>query len=149
MMPIKIFKIGSQVFFSRFPEYKQKDDDELYIMDSLMADVLNARFDGKDIFMYRNKPKEWFISDCLESGVPMRAGKFLIPDFLDYLGAGIEDILRLDPCFQEIDEKHTYEKIIYSSYIQNGGFYLTPKQLLMAWEEYKRTRPEIYHYGEN
>jgi hypothetical protein len=39
-----------------------------------------------------------------------------------------------------MDEKHSYEKIIYNAYLENGAFFITKKQLNEAYEEYKKYR---------
>ena len=54
------------------------------------------------------------------------------------------DLKALDHMFDGLDEKHTYEKIIYKAYLENGEFSLTEEQLKSAYEEYKRKRPESY-----
>jgi len=145
--PIKKFTIGSSVFFKDyFTEYVEKDQDELQIMDTFLpkTNVLNLKDGKKDVFFWRNMDKEGFITDTLSSNLPMRAGKFLVKEFTDYLGFTIDDLKRLGPMFERMDERHTYEKIIYESYVQNGDFYLTDEQRLRAFNEYKKRRPEIY-----
>ena len=42
--------------------------------------------------------------------------------------------------FEKIDEKHRYEKVIFDSYVENDGFFLTDEQRLRAYEEYKMAR---------
>jgi len=146
MKAIKTFKIGSSYFFDEFGDYVLKDSDELNIMDEFIVEgnVLNTKKGGRDIFFYRQLDKDTFIEDTLGCGVPMRAGKFLIPEFAEYLGMTVNDLKKLKPAFDRMDEKHTYEKIIYDAYLENGGFFLTDKQLNEAYEEYKKRRPEIY-----
>ena len=149
MKPIKSFNIGSSCFFKdHYTDYIQKDRDEIQIMDTFLPNrkinVLNLKDKDRDVFFFRNMDKEGFINDCLSSNVPMRAGKFLVKDFVDYLGLTLSDLERLGPMFEKMDEKHTYERIIYESYLENGGFFLTDKQRNRAYEEYKRTRPEKY-----
>ena len=70
----------------------------------------------------------------------MVAGKFLVPEFVEYLGFTIEDLKEFSGKFDEIDEKHAYEKIIYESYIENNGFFLTAGQKEKAFKKYKETR---------
>lgn len=149
MKPIQTFKIGSSYFFMDYEDYYQKDLDELCIMDKfpehIESNVLNMRKDKRDVFFYRNLGKEVFIQETLESGVPMKAGKFLIPEFAEYLGMTIEDLKALEKLFEVLDEKHSYEKTIYKAYLENNRFQLTPKQRDAAYKEYKRARAEIYN----
>lgn len=144
--------MGSSCFFNKFEDYVKKDDDEMHIMDSFAllktsTNVLNMKQEGKDVFFYRNISKEEHIKDILESGVNMRAGKFLVPEIVEYFHFTIDDLKQLESCFNNMDEKHKYEKIIYDSYIENQDFKLTDEQLLKAYNEYKRERPDVYEKG--
>ena len=53
------------------------------------------------------------------------------------------DLKRLEPLTEIMDEKHTYEIIIFNAYIQNDGWWLTEDQRAAAYSEYKRTRNYI------
>lgn len=148
MKSVLTLKMGSSYFFENFDDYVLKDYDELNIMDEFpimcKVNVLNARKDGKDIFFFRYRNKDTFIEDTLGSNIPMQAGKFLIPEFAEYLGLTISDLKKLGPLFEKMDDRHSYEKIIYDAYLENSAFYLTDKQLQEAYIEYKKKRPEIY-----
>ena len=147
MKPILTFKIGSSYFFDKFEDYKVKDCDELCIMDHFSfpgTNVLNMKKDEKDVFFYRDMDKEGFIRDTIESNVPMRVGKFLNPEFSEHLGMKTEDLKRLEPVFRRLDDKHSYEMVIFEAYVSNGNFRLTDEQLADAYAEYKRKRPETY-----
>lgn len=141
------FKCGSSYFFSSFPDYVVKDYDELHICDYLIKDskILNLKTEKQDIFFIKEMPVSEHIDDCLNSGVPMRAGKYLIPEFSRHIGLTIEDLKQLKPCFDNMDDKHSYEKIIFESYLKNGDFYLTDEQLKEAYEDYKKKRPLTYN----
>lgn len=140
MKSIKQFKIGSSVFFNSFDDFCSSDNDELHIMDSFITDktnVLNLKSEDKDIFFYRNMSKDEFIRDAIESNVPMRVGKFLVPEFCEYIGFTIQDYEQLEDMFNNLDTKHRYEKSIRDAYIQNNAFILTDEQRLSIYEEYK------------
>lgn len=144
MKTIKKFDIGSNVFFKNiFSDYTPKDYDELHIMDFWIipeTNVLNEEEDNKDIFYFKNMTKDEFIDDTLNCPTPMRVGKFLVPEFVEYLQFTIDDLKRLKPQFDKLDNKHKYEKIIYDAYIENNAFILTEKQLQDAYNEYRRYR---------
>lgn len=142
MKTIKTFTIGSRVFFSGMEGYVPKDKDEIALLDefTLKGNVLNIKLDGKDIFFFRNMDKEGFIQDALNSGVPMRVGKFLVPEFASHLGLNMADLERIKPLIDAIDEKHEYERVIYDSYLENGGFFLTDFQREKAYKVYKAKR---------
>lgn len=138
------YLMGSGYFFGVYSDYVAKDRDRLCVMDSfpptMKGNVLNLRKDGDDIFLYRDMDKEGFITDTIESGVPMRAGKFLIPEFCESISFTINDLRRLDKVFREMDEKHSYERVIYEAYLDNGGFFLTEDQRDRAYRDYKAKR---------
>lgn len=143
MQPIKTFIIGSMPFFNGLEGYNPKDIDELNIMDEFpfRTNIMHMKwFDGKDVFLCRNMDKDGFIEDTIKCDTPMRAGKLLVPEFAEYLGLTIDDLKRIEPVINKIDDKHTYEKIIYDSYVKNGGFYLTDEQRKLAFEDYKKKR---------
>lgn len=142
MKTIKKIIIGSSVFFSEYEDYKSKDVDVVAIMDSFIPhkNSLNMKIKGEDVFLYRNMSKQRFIQDAFASGVPMRAGKFLVPEFAEYIGMEINDLRRLAPLFDQMDEAHKYEKIIFDAYIENNNFTLTDEQRKAAYEEYKLSR---------
>lgn len=54
----------------------------------------------------------------------------------EFLGFTLEHLKKLEPVVQRLDPKHEYEKIIYYSYIKNGGFYLTDEQRDEAYNVY-------------
>ena len=95
---------------------------------------------GEDVFMYRNLNKEEFIMDTLNSGVPMKAGKFLVPEFVEYIGLEIDDLTRLKDMFENMDKEHKYETIIYNAYVKNKSFALKDSQRSRAYKEYKSSR---------
>ena len=54
----------------------------------------------------------------------------------------LSNLVNICILFDSIDEKHTYEKIIAESYIENNGFFLTKEQRDRAYDDYKRARLE-------
>lgn len=142
MKTLKIFKIGSTVFFGEIEEFHPKDTDELCIVDRFpfKGNIMRARIKDKDIFICRNMTKEEFIDDALNSPTPMRVGKFLVPEFAEYLNITLDDLDKLKPLIEKIDEKHSYEKVIYDAYLENKGFYLTEEQKKNAFQQYKNAR---------
>lgn len=142
MKPIKQFQMGSTYFFSNYEDFSSKDYDEICIMDTFpfKNDIMNMKLDHSDVFLCRDMPKEGFINDLITSGVNMKAGKFLIPEFCEYINFTIDDLKSIFPIFENMDEKHTYERIIAQSYIDNNSFTLTESQRDAAYQEYKKTR---------
>jgi len=138
MKIIKQFTIGSNVFFKNFTDYFSKDIDELIICDELIDNkkCLNMKIKNKDIFLYKQMKKQEMIEFDLNSNVNMKAGKYLVPEFANYIGLTIEDLKVFKNMFENIDNKHFYEKLIFNFYIQNNSFSLTKNQLDEAYKEY-------------
>ena len=134
------FQIGSRVFFSEYPDFESKDDDTLYVMTGwdVKASVLNFKKDGRDCFFVKDAPKDVLIQETLDGDIPMRAGKFLVPEFAKYLGMTIDDLKLLQPLFDKMDDAHSYENVIYDAYIENGDFTLTDEQRDKAYMDYKK-----------
>ena len=136
--------MGSSYFFDRYDDYKIKDNDELHIVDEFIFPnrvCMNMKlFDGNDIFIFKNTDKQEYINDVYESGVNMKVGKFLIPEFNKYINFTIDDLKSLQPIFDNMDKNHTYERVIFESYLKNGDFFLTDEQRMEAYKEYKRSR---------
>ena len=145
MRAIKEFKIGSGVFFHNYLDYAPHDTDKLCIMDSFPikgTNVLNLRNEElrEDVFFFRNMDKDGFMADALKTGVVMRVGKFLVPEFAEHLKMTISDLKKLEEKFNQLDNKHQYEKVIYDAYIENNGFFLTEEQRDRAYKKYKEER---------
>ena len=139
---IKEFRIGSAVFFECYDDYTSKDIDLLNLTDRALFGnhMMNMKLKERDIFFMPLENKDIMIYKTLTSGVPMRVGKFLVKEFADYIGLTIEDLKRLEPLFNQLDDKHKYEKIIYDAYVENNSFTLTEEQRKNAYNEYKRER---------
>ena len=138
------FITGSQAFFSSFDDFKPKDIDVLIVDDNpqgykiMRQTHLNK---GKCVFEWRDMSADEFIERTLEhQDPPMQVIKFLTPGFASYIGLTIEQLRRLQPLIDSLDERHQYAAIIYNGYIANDSFTLTEKQLKEAYENYKSTR---------
>ena len=143
MKPKRVIVIGSSAFFHTNPDFKPHDIDKLCVMDSWRlpgTNVLNMKKNGEDVFFFRNMTKEEYIADAIKSGVAMRLGKFLVPEFAEYINLSVADLEQLRPLVSKLDDRHEYEKVIFDAYISNGSFTLTAEQLKTAYETYKERR---------
>lgn len=147
------FRVGSQAFFSRYPDFIPGDIDEVEFEEQpkLYKNVMQFRKMDKSrcLFKWRKMSADEFVEYTLHSKLPMELGKFLVPEVTEYLGFTIEHLKRLKPVAERLDEKHRYEKIIYDSYVDNNGFYLTDVQREEAYEEYKSARAKYYNKSIN
>lgn len=134
--------IGSKYFFSCYDDFKSKDVDEIQIVETdEFKQVRQISGGGKCLFqMKRHSSKEDYIEWALKSQIGMVVGKFLVPEFCKEIGFTIDDLSRLAPLIERLDDKHQYEAIIYDSYLQNGEFSLTPTQRDAAYKSYKESR---------
>ena len=136
------YLIGSQYFFSCYPDFASKDIDELEIVENASFNqVRQITGQGKCLFQLKKHPsKEGYINWALKSHIGMVVGKFLVPEFCEAIGFGIEDLSRLKVLIDRLDEKHKYGEIIYNSYLENDSFTLTDEQRERAYKSYKESR---------
>jgi hypothetical protein len=134
--------MGSTYFFSCYDDFKSHDIDEVEIIET--ADFKYMRHlsgQGKCLFQLKRKETaEEYIQDALKNNLGMTVGKFLIPEFCTEIRLTIEDLPKLQPLIDKLDDRHLYEKIIFESYLENGTFVLTEEQRLAAYKEYKESR---------
>lgn len=135
--------MGSRYFFGCYPDYTSKDNDYLYFVDEpiMFKEVMNLKSgNGKDdIFLWKRMKPEEYIERLFDTKNKMQAGKFLVKEICDDVGFTIEHLKQIEKCFNNIDEKHSYEKIIYDAYIQNNDFSLTDEQREKAYNVYKKS----------
>ena len=138
------FKIGSQAFFSMYSDFNPSDIDEIEFEEEPKLYKNFMQFRKKDktrcLFKWRKMTADEFVEYTLNTKLPMELGKFLVPEVAEYLGFTITHLKALAPIVEKLDDKHSYEKIIYDSYIENNGFYLTQDQRDRAYAEYKLKR---------
>ncbi len=134
--------MGSQYFFSCYDDFESKDIDEVQIMETNeFEQVRQITGRGKCLFqMKKHGSKEDYIDWALKSKIGMVIGKFLVPEFCAEIGLTIEDLPKLAPLIDRLDDKHKYEEIIYNSYLQNNSFTLTSAQRERAYKSYKESR---------
>lgn len=134
--------VGSNVFFKGINEFKSKDIDILELVDNPIGfkNQRQFRFKDKCVFQWRRMPVNELISITLSNNVPMEVGKFLVPEFIEVMNITLDDLKKLQPLVDNLDDKHKYEKIIYDSYMSNRNFVLTEDQLNEAYKEYLKYR---------
>lgn len=142
--PIKEIIVGSSAFFGGMKDFQSKDVDKLCVLNAFpfsdKTNVFHTQNDKDDYILYRNMGKEGYIKDALDSGEPLRLGKFLVPEFVEYVGLKINDLKRLSPLVSKLDYAHEYERVIFQAYLENGRFELTSEQRELAYAKYKQYR---------
>lgn len=138
------FRVGSSYFFSQYPDFMAGDIDEVEFEEhpKLYKNVLQFRKNDRTrcLFKWRKMSPDEFVEYTLNSKLPMEIGKFLVPEVAEYLGFTLEHLEKLRPVSNRLDGRHLYEKVIFDSYLENGGFFLTDEQRNAAYELYKRYR---------
>ena len=134
--------IGSQYFFSCYPDFTSKDIDEIQIIETNeFSHMRQITGQGRCLFQLKKYPsKEEYINWDLYANLGMAVGKYLIPEFCNQIGFTVEDLPKVKSLLTKLDDKHKYEEIIYNSYITNGSFTLTQEQRDEAYKLYKESR---------
>lgn len=134
--------VGSNVFFKDIDGFNSKDVDILELIDNPIGFKNNRwiKFPHKDVFQWRRMPIKEFIEITLSNNIPLEIGKFLVPEFIKEFNLSINDLKKLQPLIEKLDDKHKYESVIYYSYLQNNDFYLTDEQLMEAYKIYIKYR---------
>ena len=138
--------IGSYYFFNRFKDYKVHDIDKLVICDNLPVSTLNLRRNNEDIFFIKKCSKEKLFNDHLTKENPLKAGKFLIPEFCNQFNITLNELKQyVKPILAFIDNKHNYQKLILDYYFANNEMKLTREQLNDVYIDYKLNRYQLYY----
>ena len=139
------FLVGSQYFFKDIEGFNSKDIDYLIIETNPRDYKEKYQISGncQCLFKWKKMSKDDFINNVLETKLPMEVGKFLVREVAFVIGLKINDLKKLRPVIERLDEKHKYLEVIYNSYLENGSFYLTDEQRELAYEEYKKAREQI------
>lgn len=134
--------IGARAFFEGMEGFSPKDIDILELVDNPTGfkDVRQFKGKGKCVFQWRNMSSKEFIDVTLKRDVPMEIGKFLVPEFAATIGLTTEELRRLQPLVDKLDNAHKYEKIIYEEYLKNNLFTMSDKQRGKAFKEYLKYR---------
>lgn len=138
------FLMGSQYFFSCYSDFNSKDIDEIEIIETNeFKYIRQLTGQGKCLFQLKKQEMvDGYINYALQSNLGMVVGKFLIPEFCEAIGLTVNDLPKLRPLIDKLDDKHKYEEIIFNSYIENGSFTLTEEQRARAYKSYKESRGE-------
>ena len=134
--------VGSTYFFKDIEGFSPKDLDTLELVENPKNFKQSYQISGhgRCIFKWKKMSPEEFIQISLSRNCPMEIGKFLVKEFCDEIGFTIDNLKKLKPLRDSLDDKHKYEGIIFDAYIENQEFNLTEEQLLNAYEEYKKYR---------
>jgi hypothetical protein len=141
---IKQFKIGSSALFSGMQGYNEKSSDLLLIEKDPVGFKTwrESSCQSGVIAEWKEMGKDEFIEATLSFGRPELVGKFLIPEFAEWLQMTIDDLKKLDNLFSKMEGKQAYLKKIYDYYIENGEFELREEQKKDAYSIYQEYRED-------
>ena len=140
------FLIGSKAFFTGFEDFRPVDTDILIIDDNPDFVQTKSYMDGDMHYVYwAEMSKEQMMEEHKHIYNGRYIQKFLVPEFVEYLGFTIEDLKSLGFLLDRLDDKHTYCRTVYNYYIENNSFTRTQEQLTQAYEVYKMDRKELYY----
>ena len=141
---MKTIIVGSTYFFKDIEGFKSKDIDRVVLVDNPNGFnyVRQTSGSGSCLYEWKRMNADEFVDFTLKSNIPMSVGKFLVKEFCEEIGFTITHLIKLAPQFNKLDDKHTYEKIIYDAIISNNSWTLTEEQLTSAYEEYKKYRKQ-------
>ena len=140
MSQLKKILVGSRYFFNGYNDFVPKDSDYVEFIEPDKYGEREVHFKDKCVFQIYKKPANEMLNNVINTDLPMKVGKFLVPEFNDYIGLDFSELHKLALLFEKIDEKHTYEKVIFESYMENNSYNLTQEQLDLAYLEYKKAR---------
>ena len=136
--------IGSSVFFNEYNDFIPHDIDYVLFEEhpQLYKTFAYIKTKTEDIFAYKQMSKDEFLQYELKhcKKAKMAVGKLLVPELVKYMNITIDDLKKFKFAIDEIQEKHSYEKIIYDAFIKNNDFILTQEQRDKAYQEYKKYR---------
>ena len=136
--------IGSSVFFNEYNDFIPHDIDYVLFEEhpQLYKTFAHIKTKTEDVFAYKQMSKDEFLQYELEhcKKAKMAVGKLLVPELVKYMNITIDDLKKFKFAIDEIQEKHSYEKIIYDAFIKNNDFILTQEQRDKAYQEYKKYR---------
>lgn len=139
---MKTFLIGSKAFFSGFDDFVPVDTDILIFDDEPDYEISTSYMDGNTHYVRwdaRMSKREIInFHKYLYTGRYIQ--KFLVPKVAEYFNLTIEELQEMENLIENLDDQHTYIKVVYDAYIENDGFFLTDEQLEAAYEEYKKVR---------
>ena len=139
---MKQILVGSRAFFSGIEGFKSKDTNFLVLVDNPAGFRWRREqsLRGICMFHYKQETPAQMIQRTIDNGDPLLAGKFLVPEVAQAIGATVDDILPLEPLIARPDDRHRYEAVIFNAYKRNGTFTLTEQQLQDAYASYCSAR---------
>lgn len=143
MKTLKKIKCGSSVFFNKFDDYTLKDVDWIVLVDKIPKDnpMWRVKIKDDDLMIFKiGTTKQQYVDMVFNTKVSLKFGKFLVPEFVKYIGFKIDELKQFEDIVNNLDNNHKYQKIIYDSYLENNSFTLTDEQLNKAYAEYKKYR---------
>ena len=138
----KEYLVGSRLFFDGMPDYNPKDSDYVMLVENptIFNDCMTVRGDKKDIFLWRKTDAEEFVDMTIRLGTPMLAGKFLNKELCVDIRMTQQLFRRLKPLFDNMDDKHAYQKPVFDHILKTWDFDIPDKIKNIAFLIYLNSR---------
>lgn len=134
--------VGSTYFFSCYEGFVPHDRDTVEIIETDMFQH-KRQITGRGMCVFQLKKKAHFqeyLDWDIHTGEGMAVGKWLVPEFCAEVGFTVEDLPKLLPLVELLDERHKYEEVIYNAYVENQSFTLTAEQRAEAYKCYQEKK---------
>ena len=138
----KKFLVGSRYFFGKYPDFKSKDTDYVYLIEKGkgFTNIRQVSTGAVCSFEVVKKPAAEMVDYALHRGDPMQVGKFLVKEFAEEIGMKTSDLQRLAPIMERLDDKHAYLKPIFAAIIEGQSFDIPESALAEAYKMYREAR---------
>lgn len=138
----KEYQVGSRLFFDGMPGYNPKDSDYVMLVENptIFENCMTVRGENKDIFLWRKTNAEEFVDMTIRMGTPMLAGKFLNKELCEDAGMTRQVFGKLKPLFDNMDDRHTYQKLIFDHILKTWDFDIPDKTRNIAFLTYLNSR---------
>lgn len=137
---MKRILVGSRAFFGKYRDFKFSNFDFVELDESENVEQFELVRRGISIFRVKLESVENMVKRAIVSGGTLQAGKFLVKEVAESIGATVEDILPLEPVFAAAEGKYTYLYNIFAALKDNGSFKITDEQREEAYRVYKEAR---------
>lgn len=141
-MEQKRYLTGSRAFFDGMDGFNPHDTDVVDFnpkMHHAVSQINNE--EGVTVFRFKMDKAADIIDFFIQWPNPAsQVCLLLVPDIAERVGMTVEDLPRLRPLIDALDERHKYIADIYEAYVKNNAFKLYKYQREKAFKTYLAAR---------
>lgn len=134
--------VGSRAFFGGVNGFKSDNRNFVKLVTNSAPLRIESKLSvhGNIIYRLLREPASVMVQKAIESGNGLLFGNFIVPAFAKEIGLSIDDLKKLQPLLSALNQKHSYQSVIYNYYLANGSFTLTDEQRAEAYSVYMAAR---------